>query len=340
MVAQEKNCAVEAPFGKSDYTAGTDVSFDRPGCELPFHMRYLLCLLVFIASVNPLIGQSKSSDQRARHPSFENLRSGIFFTDAFQEGIRGQRPTQQAVDQPEIVVEKPSETFAWSRLIEAEVIEDEIKAIKLQLDDALRTAGSFKGRGYQQARIDLTVAAMLFAIIDQYDGDVRWRKSAALARDRMARAASNAKVGTDPVYKESKLRQQDFEDLIGGSTISGTSKEFTDWSEICERSPLMKRLEQSQQDRLSVYLASEAEFTKQKDRLIREAQLVTVMGHVLAAENMVDADDEDYADYCRRLEEAAAAIVEAAKQGNYEQARQAEGEIRKSCSECHELYRA
>ena len=102
----------------------------------------------------------------------------------------------------------------------------------------------------------------------------------------------------------------------------------------------MKRLEQSQQDRLSVYLASEAEFTKQKDRLIREAQLVTVMGHVLAAENMVDADDEDYADYCRRLEEAAAAIVEAARQGNYEQARQAEGEIRKSCSECHELYRA
>ena len=91
------------------------------------------CLLVFVSSVNPLIGQSKSSDTRARHPSFDNLRSGIFFKDAFQEGIRGQRPTQQAVDQPEAVVEKPAETFAWSRLIEAEVIEDEIKAIKLQL---------------------------------------------------------------------------------------------------------------------------------------------------------------------------------------------------------------
>jgi len=336
----QENCVVEALFGKSDYTAGNDVSFDRPGCELPFDMRYLLCLLVFVSSVNQL----KPPGARARHPSFENLRSGIFFKDAFQEGIRGQRPTQrptqQLVDQPSPVLEKPAETFSWSRVIEAEVIEDEIKAIKLQLDDALRTAGSFKGRGYQQARVDLTVAAMLFAIIDQYDGDVRWRKSAALARDRMARAASNAKVGTDPVYQEAKQRQHDFEDLIGGSTLSGTAKEFIEWSEICERSPLMKRLEQSQQDRLSVYLASEAVFAKQKDRIIREAQLVATMGHVLAAENMVDADDDEYADYCRRLEEAAAAIVEAARQGNYEQARQAEGEIRKSCSECHELYRA
>jgi cytochrome c556 len=55
---------------------------------------------------------------------------------------------------------------------------------------------------------------------------------------------------------------------------------------------------------------------------------------------MEDADDTDYADYAKRMRQAALDIVDAVKTNNYDKARTAVGEIDKSCTECHQSYRA
>ena len=216
-----------------------------------------------------------------------------------------------------------------------------MKSIKLRLNQSLASPGHFKGVGYRQARIDLTTAAMLFAIVDQYDGDVRWKKSARAARDRMAHTAKNAKIGTTGVYRETKQRQIDFQDLVGGSTlVADAADEVTDWSAICERAPLMMRMKQAQQERLAAWLASENEFKKESARILREAQLMATMAEVLTREAMVDADDDDYAAYCRQLKAAALEIVDAVKRDDYGTARESAGKMQKSCGDCHELYRA
>ena len=60
----------------------------------------------------------------------------------------------------------------------------------------------------------------------------------------------------------------------------------------------------------------------------------------LTREGMEDGDDDDYAEYCRRLQEAARQIIDAAKQQDHVKARKAAGAMKQSCDACHEVYRA
>ena len=307
------------------------------------------CMLTACLTANVLLGQRADNNKRARLPDWKELPPGIFFEDAFRDGLTGPRPKvrgatnngssgpeQTDADQPPV-----SSGFAWSQLISASTIEDEIKAIRPRVEDSVKTAGHFKGRGYLEARREFSIAAVLFAIVADYDDDVRWKKSAAVARDSMARVAANAKVGTTPVYREAKQRILDLDDLIRGSSLAGKPTQGdVEWGELFDRGPLMLRLEQSHQERLAMWLASKNEFNKQHDRIVHEAELVAMLAQVLATEGMQDADDDDYKAYCETLKKAAQDLIDSTKRNDYDAARRSAGEIHKSCGECHELYRA
>jgi len=206
--------------------------------------------------------------------------------------------------------------------------------------ETVTTPGEFKGRGYKICRRDLTVAAMLFGIINEYDGEVRFKDSASGLRDVFARTAKNCKVGTTQVYNESKLRKQDLEDIVGGNKYQGRAGDpDLTWEKICDRSPLMQRLETAHDERLQVWCSSTSEFNKNKDKISREAQLVAAMSLVLMKESMEDAGDEDYDNFCKQMKQAGGDIDTAVKQNNYEAARTAVGVISQACTTCHENYR-
>lgn len=307
----------------------------------------LICAVSFTAKIVP--GQRPQSNKRARHPDWQDLPPGIFFEDAFRDGLTGPRPKVRAgaPNSPSVPQEASSgpmpesSGYAWSELISAATIEDEIKAIRTRVEESVKTSGHFQARGYVDARRELSMAAVLFAIIADYDDEVRWKTSAPVARDSLARAAANAKVGTTPVYREAKQRLRDLDDLIRGSSLVGKPA-ATDiaWGEMFDRGPLMLRLEQSQKERLAMWLASPKEFNSQREHIIHEAELVAMLAQVLVTQGMQDADDDEYRAYCNLLKEAAQSVVNGVKRNDYDAARKSAGEIQKSCSECHELYRA
>ncbi len=310
-------------------------------------IRFGVFLAVVFLPVEESLGQRAQSNKRARHPDWQDLPSGIFFEDAFRDGLIGPRPDVRGASKPSSPTAGSPDPapatngFAWSQLISASTIEDEIKAIKRRVEDTVKTAGHFKGRGYLEARREFSIAAVLFAIIAEYDAEVRWQKSAAIARDTMARVAANAKVGTTPVFREAKQRILDLDDLIRGSSLVGKpSQEDVEWAELFDRAPLMERLEQSHEERLSTWLASKAEYSSQRERIVHEAELVAMLAQVLATEGMQDADDDEYKSYCEMLKRAAQEVIGAVKRNDYDAARESAGEIYKSCNECHQLYRA
>ncbi len=181
---------------------------------------------------------------------------------------------------------------------------------------------------------------MLFSIVGEYDGDVRWKKQGPIARDLFARTAANAKVGTPQVYKEAKMRRDDLTDLVGGNSLSGEAGEAAaDWSQVCDRAPLMKHLEISQQERLMPWTASAGEFKNKAEELTHEAELLAAISEVLVKEGMEDGDDEDYAAFCTKMKDAALEIISAVKTGDQEAASKAVGAIGQACDECHENYR-
>jgi hypothetical protein len=308
------------------------------------------------AAAAPNARRKASAVRRAPLPEWSDELQGVFFADPLKEGLTGPRPSDfgrpsQAGSTQESAAEPASkgddaETDApaqgrWADIVSSSTIEDEIKAIERRVAEALRTEGHFKGQGYKQVQTELAMAAALFAIIDGYDGTVRWQRDAATARDLMARASSHARVSSTQVFREAQQRHQDLQDLVRGSQLSSEAGEKTNsWSEFADRRMLMQRLDASLQRQLAEWLAGSQPFQQNQAAIVREAELTAAIARVLVQEGMDDAGGEDYDGWCRQLAEAATKIAAAARAGEYAPAREAHGNARKSCTDCHAVYRA
>lgn len=294
--------------------------------------------------------------KRAAAPKFSATDlKGVYFEDIFDGKVLvGERPANLGVAAAPGGTPKSGGSGApaaadastagagsgWSKIIAASTIEDEVKSIKQLVDKTVTTPTEFAGKGYKEARRNFMMLAMLFAITGDYDGEVRWKAVAPSARELFARTAANAKVGTTQVYNEAKLRKADLEDLLSGSLSSKSNAESkVAWGAVCDRSPLMQRLELGLEPRLQQWTASKSEFNGKKEEILREAQMFAAMGHVLMQEGMSDAEDTEYRAFCEMLKKAGLDVADAVKLGNDEQARQAVGKISKSCADCHDKYR-
>jgi hypothetical protein len=318
---------------------------------------FLLLGLVLAASA----AYAQSTTTRAKLPEFAPAATqGVFFDDVFQQGLHGARPAN--LGQPPAVASQsgpassaPTSStggagsegssgaaglYSWANIISAASIEDEIKAIKLATDQTVTTPTKFAGGDYRVVRRNFSVLAMLFGIVAEYDGDVRWKDSAPAARDLFARTAGNAKVGTSQVYNEAKQRRDQLADLLNGVRIEGQNNEpKTAWGQTVSRSPLMQKLEIAFQGKVLPWTSNPAAFKENKSELKRHAEIIAAVAEVLKQEGMDDTGDSDYEGHCDKMKAAALEIVEAIKNDNHEAAGKAAGRISQSCSECHESYR-
>ncbi len=288
--------------------------------------------------------------RRAKPPNLQKTSpSPVFFGNALAEALEGERPAdllssssaRTGVQTQSPDVTKPMENdYAWSRLISATTLEDEVKRIKFSVDPIITTPGRYESGGFKEGRQNFSMLALMFAIIAEYDDEVRWKNQAAAARDNFARAGFNSKVGTIQSYNEAKLRKLDLHNLVsGGSFSSKPSKDLPSWDRICDRSLIMHRLEQAHQKAISEGTANKNEFKKQSENLIHEAELIAAIAYIIRQEDFEYWDDEAYANYCKKLEVNALEVIRAVKLDDYRAARKAAGEISKVCSNCHEGYR-
>ncbi|MCL4205455.1 MAG: cytochrome c [Pirellulaceae bacterium] len=314
-----------------------------------------LVLAVWLISAATLFAQGVPARKRVRPPEFDPRETaGIFFSDVFRDAVQGSRPTSPGVapafapgGMPAVPTSPgapatpvPAPGSGWSQWIAASSLEDEIKAIKLQVDRAVTTPNQFRSGDYNHCRRHFSVLAMLFGIIEEFDGDVRWKSSSAAMRQAFARAAANCKTGSDQAYNEAKLRKLDLEDAIGGGSVNlPEGKPRENWAGVCDRAPLMQRLEIALQEQLQPKTANQGDFRSNVEELLREAQMISAIGRVLKQDGMMDAGDDDYDQWCDSMSTAAKSLIEAIKSNEYDRAVTAVGQIGQSCSGCHELYR-
>jgi hypothetical protein len=312
----------------------------------------LLMVGLLVAGAMAAAPSRESKGRRALPPKWPKSVADVFFPDA-REKLVGERPNYSAAAKlPERVPLTPAASGRgsdapaadgshWSKWISAETLEDEVKALQLKISENVTTPAKFKGGGFKDGRRHFTELALLFAIISQYDGDVRWKSNAGGVRDLMARAGFNCKVGTDASYNEAKLRKDDLEQLVRGGSISAPdANPDAKWDKIADRPPLMQRLEEAQQQRIAPATANTGEFSKHADVVLREAELLAAIGEAISQEGFEFSDDETYVGYAHQMRDAALEIVGAVKGKDYESARAASGKIEKACSGCHEDYRS
>ena len=300
--------------------------------------------------------------KRARRPVFRQRDwDGIYFENLFAQGLVGSRPaprSNRAASDSSVASNDTAgeargtgtlnnaasppdaDGGTWRRLIAGEVIEDEVKRLEQTLRSTITTPGRFKSE-YGQIHQAFSTLALMFGLIHQYDGDVRWKDQAPVALPTFARAAASSRVGTLQAYNFSKLQLESLTELVRGGNFNANTapiEEF-DWSETVERSPLMVRLETSFDTSLKPDLASNTEFKKHLDRVKHEASMVAAIGQVLIQENMDDAEDDDYAEYARQMTAAALEVMDACKTDQYDRASDAANRIGQSCSNCHDDWR-
>lgn len=275
------------------------------------------------------------------------LVANAFFDDAFAT-LEGPRPdfTRSAPQAGGMAAATTTaaasqgDGFRWSTLVSEDTLTDEIKELKDVAATACATPSAFKGGGYSEARSAFSSIAVAFGVIAAYDGDVRWQKDAATARDLFARAGFNCKVGTDQSFAEAKARLEDLDRMLQGSAPEGRperDEEFL-WSQVAGRPPLMMRLEEA----LAVLrpaTASAGEFKQQADVAIHAAEVIAVIGEVIQRRDFEYHDDETYVGYSTEMRDAAVELRRACREGEYDAARAAASRIEKSCSTCHGDYR-
>ncbi|TWU58641.1 hypothetical protein Poly51_14200 [Rubripirellula tenax] len=308
-----------------------------------------LGLLIAFGS-SAIAEEKRVGERRAPAPtvSSDQLR-GIFFDD-LSEAIRGERPLLSTLRKSaEAMQSKAASKVAssdgeptndtWSRLISPVSLEDEVKRVRLHFDSIVTTPGAFNSGGYQDARLDLTVLATLFAIIHEHSADVRWKSDAPAARDLLARTAFNCKAGSTQVFNEAKLRKADLQDLVSGTGLNSRDAEPENvWTEIADRSPLMEYAERLIGS-LEGNSRDAAAIAENVDAVRRDAELISALGEVLTKEGMDEADDDDYANLSRAMISESKQVVAAIERADFDGARSGVSLIRGRCDACHEQYR-
>ena len=321
--------------------------------------RLLLVALTVVVSTADLrlsaLAQ-QTQNKRAPPPKFDPREvEQIFFTDA-RKVLVGERPTSlpaktagqpngEIVQSPSIGVEPspvPGDAPRWSKLISAETLSDEIKAYPPLLAAVVKTPSQFQGKGAREARRYFSTMATLFAIIADYDGDVRWKNQAAAARELFARAGFNSKSDNENVYNEAKQRAADLAGLLRGETLAAPPNiepkpNFNE--QVANRPPLMWRMERAQRDRLAIWTANRSDFNRNLSGIKHEAEIVAALAQVIQDPSFLDADSESYSQYAQALQQSALAIREAVESKDADAARQAAGALSKACNDCHADYR-
>ena len=290
--------------------------------------------------------------RRVRPPVWSQKTLDVFFPDARQKLV-GPRPSWQvaepgsaevAADQSAAAPTAPTKTPApssdWSKLIAADVLENEVKSSVGPLEVALGSPSDFKGGGFKEVRERLSVLAAVFSIIANYDGDVRWQRQAKSARETFARAGLNAKVASDGVLQEARARLDDLEALLQGGNVASATAGDSDGSELADRPSLMLRMERGETQFLRPAAANPAEFKRLRDKVRQEAQVLAALARLIRGEFYEYADDPAYLKYAEALERQAHEMAVAAEKDRYQDARKAAAAARKTCDECHSEYRS
>jgi hypothetical protein len=291
--------------------------------------------------------KDQRGEKRARPPKWSKEVLDVFFEDARTElvGTRsnyGEPTAIGSTNSTPLPADAAGATpgSGWSKLIDAETIETEIKRLGQSIAKEVTTPTAFKGGAFEDCRRDFSVLAALFAIVAEYDGEVRWQDSAAGLRELFARAGRNCKVGNDSTFREAAQRKQDLSDLIAGSRPKlPAAEKAAKWGEVADLAPLMQRLNAAHEERLTKWLANQREFEQHQVDVRHEAQLVAAIADVIGREGFDYWDEEDYGHHARELREAASDTAAAVELENYEQAQKAVSRATMACAACHELYR-
>lgn len=310
-------------------------------------------------SHKPAAGKhGKTMAAAPRQPMIGDIPLDVWFNDPLSESKQGgtvapaaktqEKPKETAATKttppPETAAEAPKTAGVgdWASVIPLEDLQEETKAIRLNLQKYLASVNVYNGN--QQSGLilsDGTVLAAMAAIALVHPEKVSWKDHAAQIRDISVEMTKKAKgLGQKP-FDETKKAFDKIDALLSGNPPPGLEEAAADipFSEVISRRGVMKRL-QASSDALRANFQTEAALTKGQDEAAHTATIVAALTKMIGTEGYPDADAPEYQNFAKGLIEANLTMAKAAKDKDFAAFSEANGKVGKFCSECHGAYQS
>jgi len=317
----------------------------------------LACVTLLGVTLVPAQGTRKAPRRReAPPPSFSVEERQLFFADVAAKLGSGGPPlakeettttgsgstpvanSDAPAAQPVVAAEGKGN---WERWIRPESLQDEITAQVAALGAAVKTPTAFKSGGFRAARVSLSVLATLFSVVAEYPGEVRFKEQAAALVPAISRAGFNCKVGSDPAYREARLRWEDLSELVRGGRVEAPAGITAgDWENVADRAPLMTRMEQSLRERFGEGSANRDALEQEQEKLLVEAEVLAVLAQVIQSPRYEFAEEASYQRMAGELQQAAEDLAEAIRAKNVDQVQTSLRQVNKACDTCHGDFRS
>ena len=315
---------------------------------MPQQSKRCCLLFILLAAIGVNVNGQTKKDLRTRavkrvaRPSFQSDGwKGVFFEDVFQNALVGKRPAVPSANERGSSDTNGDDSAGktWSRLISAATLEDEVKSLQQDLSRDLTTVSRFRS-DHTKIQKSFEQLSLMFAVIREYDSEIRWKADAAVAQKSFETAAVGARSGDETGFASSKRSLEDLVQLVRGDRFPGKAipAETLDWSDVVGHSAVMKRL-QVLQDEVKAGSSNEKEFAKQQPKLVHSAELIALMAETVQQAGMDYADDEEYAAYASQMRSAAGSAAKASRNNNYEKLSNGVNAVGQSCADCHGDFR-
>lgn len=227
----------------------------------------------------------------------------------------------------------------WSRLVDIDVLDSEVKRIRNDLGAQLQSVSKYNGH-YQEIAISGGTLATIGEIVAEHTGSVSWKPNAPLVRDLGQKIRDAAHVSGASALKATKTAYEQLVDVLDGNVPAGVAAAppRRDFSEIAPRDLVMKRMDRSFQW-LKKSGPAQQILKKQSANALQEASLLAALGRVITVGHYDSADDPKYKAHADDLSSSAAAIAAAVKSDDASAFTDAVNRVQKRCDACHADYR-
>lgn len=288
---------------------------------------------------------------RARRPDWSKTDTkDVFFDDAVEEALQGERPSAPKADDgtdgtvqpgPGSATQNSKKTSVWERLVTAEALEGEIKAQSIVFRSAVMNQAHFAREGATAAEESLMIVAIGFSVVADFQEDVRWKDNAAAMRNELGRAVialSATDVEANIRFDAAVAARAIIQETLNGSRITSASPPLAR-SDFADRHAIMTRLEIALEQRLAPALANARSFAADAEMVNHESQWIALLATVLGEADMPDAEADDYQGWLADLTRTAGRLRQAVSTKDLPIAREAFAAAQRACAACHDNYR-
>lgn len=310
---------------------------------------FLVCQLALAMPIQ----EDQKKPKRVKRPTIDRKNSS-FFKNVFKDALVGDRPapaTAAQVAKQKAGTTKSSTTTDsgnavtsaggnWSKYVSGEALQAELKSLSNLMNQNVTSPGKFKSGGNRDVRQISSMVAVIFGVVAEFDGEVKWKDIAAGARDAFAQCAQSSTTTSNQAYNQAKNRKDDLMQILSGGPFTPPVKPSEDfeWASVADVAELMKRIEESFRKKVKGWVASESAYKANYDELMHEAAMLALIGEVLTKESMENADNDDYVEFAHSLRDGAMMIIQSGTAKDLAMAGKGAGMIDQSCTNCHGEY--